>query len=162
MKSLSAVGLSATTTGRLSVATGPYVVHHHIHLPAGRSVTLRCGQVTSVCVHFCGNRPTPASWTEVTVIFVQTNAEESCPVAAVLFRFLYWSLSFFFYSYKSASIVTNLVTLNAISVLFRSVYTTPKTVSKEIRRDELCVLYFVLTFCSMSCSCKKKKIQNSI
>ena len=65
---------------------------------------------------------------------MQTNAEERCPTAAVLSDFSTCRLLFFFfYSYKSASIVTKLVTLNALSVLFRSIYTTPKIVSKEIR-----------------------------
>ena len=44
MKSLSAVALSATTTGRLSVAADPYIVHHHTHLPAGLSVTFCAGK----------------------------------------------------------------------------------------------------------------------
>jgi len=83
MKTLSAVALSATTTGRLSVAADPCVIHHHTHLPAGLTHSL-CFQVTSVCADCCGNHPTPASWIKVTAIFVQTNTEERRTTAAVL------------------------------------------------------------------------------
>jgi hypothetical protein len=101
-----------------------------------------CWQVTSVSADCCGNHRTSAFWTEVTAIFVQINTEERCPTAAVLSDLL---LAIVFRSYRCTSTVTKLVILDAISVLFSSIYTTSKTVSKQIRRS-WCVLHLI--FCT--------------
>jgi hypothetical protein len=143
MKSLSAVALSATTTGRLSVAADPYVVHYVPTCLQDVQLLPRCCQVTSVCTYCCGNHRTPASWTEVTAIFVQTNAEER--VLQLRLFLIYLLTTVFFHSYKCAVIVTKPVTLVLSPCYF--VHNTPRRKQfqkKSLDLDEPCIWYFLL------------------
>ena len=71
---------------------------------------------------------------------MQTNEEERCHTVAVLSDLLL-AIVYFAVTNVLVRIVTKLVTLNAISVLCSSIYTTLKTVPKQIRRSASVILY---------------------
>jgi hypothetical protein len=114
------------------------------YTPACRRFShFRCCQVTSVCTYCCGNHRTPASWIEVTAIFVQTNAEER---ALQLRLFPIYLLATVLFTATNVLLLLQSLSHWMLSPCY-FVHYTPRRKQfqkKSLDLDELCSWYFVL------------------